>query len=65
MLYVNIIKGSVFVDVFVKMVKKMISSDLKSEFKVMYMYIYCIEFLSINKVIFYFVFSLDGIKNIW
>lgn len=65
MLYVNIIKGSVFVDVFVKMVKKIISSDLKSEFKVMYMYIYCIEFLSINKVIFYFVFSLDGIKNIW
>lgn len=62
--HVNTIKGSVPVDVFVKMVKKTTSSDLKSEFKVMYMHIYCTEFLSINKATPHFVFSLDGIKNI-
>lgn len=62
--HVNTIKGSVSVDVFVKMVKKTTSSDLKSEFKVMYMHIYCTEFLSINKATPHFVFSLDGIKNI-
>lgn len=62
--HVNTIKGSVPVDVFVKMVQKTTSSDLKSEFKVMYMHIYCTEFLSINKATPHFVFSLDGIKNI-
>lgn len=57
--HVNAIKGSFPVDVFVKMVKKTTSSDLKSEFKVMYMQIYCTEFLNINKATSHFVFSLD------
>lgn len=57
--HVNAIKGSFPVDVFVKMVKKTTSSDLKSEFKVMYMQIYCTEFLSINEATSHFVFSLD------
>lgn len=57
--HVNAIKGSFPVDVFVKMVKKTTGSDLKSEFKVMYMQIYCAEFLSITNATFHFVFSLD------